>query len=221
MKPVRTLHTFLQTVVGLALLGVIGFMGYRLVRADMAAHVYRERLETLAKDYGSLRDTYNEAISRSAVTELLVEDKKISVRVRTLDGRESVIDTPFDPTREVYVDYVVKDGRLWIRRIFDQNTAPEDGLVIDPSVAGVDWEGLSNAPLTSLPHGKAVYRTLSPGRWVVSVSPDGSLGLARATGPVDLVGPPNLKDYEQIVRDTTREARTLSAADVWGYVTGP
>jgi len=31
------------------------------------------------------------------------------------------------PDREVYADYVVLDGRLWIRRVFDAATAPEAG----------------------------------------------------------------------------------------------
>jgi hypothetical protein len=214
MKPVSTLHTWIQTIVGLAMLLAIGYLGYRLVRADLAAHVYSERLSALAKDYSSLRDTFNEAITRTAVTELVVENKKLWVVIRTADGTVKQLETPFDPAREIYVDYVVLDGRLWIRRVFDQNTPPEKGMVVDPALAGLDWND------QRLNHGKAVYRTLGEGRWVISVSGDGSLGLGRAEGPSKLVGPPQIKNYDTVAEDTRVQTQRIGAADVWEYVTG-
>lgn len=214
MKPVSTVHTWLQTIVGLTMLLAIAYLGYRLVRADLAAHVYSEKLAALAKDYSSLRETFNEAITRTAVTELLVEKNKLAVAIRTADGNVRQIDTPFDPAREIYVDYVVLDGRLWIRRIFDQNTPPEKGMLIDPSLAGLDWND------QRLNHGKAVYRTLAEGRWVVSVSGDGALGLARAEGPSKLVGPPQIKNYDTVAEDTRVQTQRITAGDVWQYVVG-
>ncbi len=214
MKPVSTINSWFQTIVGATLLIAVGYLGYRLVRADLAAHVYSEKLATLAKDYASLRDTFNEAITRTAVTELVVDNKKLWVVIRTADGTVKQLETPFDPAREIYVDYVVLDGRLWIRRVFDQNTPPEKGMVIDPKLAGLDWND------QRLNHGKAVYRTLSEGRWVITVSGDGSLGLARAEGPSKLVGPPQIKSYDTIAEDTKVQTQKITAGDVWDYVTG-
>ncbi|MCA9519896.1 MAG: hypothetical protein KC609_02945, partial [Myxococcales bacterium] len=49
-------------------------------------------------------------------------------------------------------------------------------------------------------HGKAAYRALEPGRWVVDVTGDGSLGLARRDdeGPVRLAPAPPVRDFEPI-----------------------
>lgn len=214
MKAVSTLHGWVQTGIGLTMLLAIGYLGFRLVRADLAAHVYQEKLEALSKDYASLRGTFNEAITRTAVTELVVENKKLSVLVRTADGQTRQIQTAFDPAREIYVDYVVLDGRLWIRRVFDQQTPPEKGLVIDPELAGVDWND------QRLNHGKAVYRTLEDGRWVITVSGDGSLGLARAGAPAKLVASPEIKNYDTIIEDAKAATKRITAGDVWEYVVG-
>ncbi|MFO0834819.1 MAG: hypothetical protein U0638_07600 [Phycisphaerales bacterium] len=192
-----------------------GAIGYRLVRADLTAHVYKQRLATLSKDYEHLRATYNEAIKRAAVSELVVEKGKLSVRVRTQDGAERVIDTPYDPKGEIYVDYAVIDQRLWIRRVFDAKTPPEKGLLIEPELASVDWNG----PNAS--HGKAVYRTLSEGRWVISVSGDGALGLTRLDGPSpSLAGAPEIKDYSEIEAEAARQAEAIGASEVWEWMFG-
>jgi hypothetical protein len=119
------------------------------------------------------------------VTELRVEDGALSVVIRDATGTERTIDTPYDPSREIYVDFAILDGRLWIRRVFDASTPPEEGLVIDPGLAEVDWS------LDPESHGKAAYRSLEEGRWVVSVSGDGSLGLARPEpGDTPALSPP-------------------------------
>jgi hypothetical protein len=96
------------------------------------------------------------------------------VAIRDASGAVRTIETPFDPSREIYVDFVVLDGRLWIRRVFDDRTPPEQGVLIDPALAEIDWSEDEAA------HGKATYRALGPGRWIVSVTGDGSLGLARS-----------------------------------------
>lgn len=214
MKTISTIQSWLQTGIGLIMLLAIGYMGYRLVRADLAADVYRQRLDEVARDYTALKQTYNEAIARTAVTELVVEGGKLTARVRTADGRTSDIPTTIDPSREVYVDFVVIDGRLWVRRIFDQKTPPEQGVQIDPSLAGIDW----NDPRAA--HGKAVYRTLAEGRWIVSVSGDGSLGLARAEGPASLVRAPEIKNYDKVAEDAKAASESIGTADVWRYLVG-
>jgi hypothetical protein len=189
------------------------FLGYRLVRADIAASVYKQRLAAMAGDYQALRDRYAEAVARTAVTELVVDDNKLSVRVRSAEGEITTIPAPFDPSGEIYVDYVVVGQRLWIRRVFDARTPPERGLVIDPSLARIDWSDPNAA------HGKAVYRRLGEGRWVITVTGDGSLGLARATDEVQLANSPAIKDYSKVPEQTQQDVERIGASDVWRWLT--
>jgi hypothetical protein len=181
------------------------------MRADIAAEVYRERLEALASDYESVRASYNQAVKRTAVNELIVRNGKVSVRVRTAAGVLKEIETPYDPSKEIYVDYVVVDGRLWLRRVFDSATAPGAAMVIDPALADIDWKS------PSAKEGKAVYRRLGEGRWVVTVTGDGSLGLARAEGDVEtpLTPAPEVKDYGQIEKEAEKEIGSIGAGEVW------
>ncbi len=192
------------------LLIVAGVVGYELIEANLKADIYRDRLTALSDDYDQLRDTYNQAVRRTAVTELVVEDGKLCVSIRNAEGVVRSIPTPFDPSGEVYVDYVVLDGRLWVRRVFDAKTPPSEGVVIDPAMAEVAWDSETAA------HGKAVYRQLSEGRWVVSVTGDGSLGLARAEGddPVDLTTSPDVRDYEPISEQAQAEVDRIGPGDV-------
>lgn len=173
------------------LLGLVGLVAWRLLESDVEASVYRARLETLAGDYETLRDRYNEAVRRTAVTELQVEEGGLRVVIRDATGAERTIDTPYDPTREIYVDFAILGGRLWIRRVFDAGTPPEQGMLIDPGLAHVDWN------LDPEAYGKAAYRSLGEGRWVVSVTGDGSLGLARSEDGIvpELSPPPPVRDH--------------------------
>ena len=75
-------------------------------------HAALAELESLARDYSALRETYNEAVRKSVVTELLVKNGTLCVVVRNAAGERETIETPFDPSREIYVDYVLVDGRL-------------------------------------------------------------------------------------------------------------
>jgi hypothetical protein len=203
------LRTLLLLVFAAAL-GIAGLAGYQLLRIGLAADVYRARLEETVRDYETLRGQYNEAVSRTAVTELVVEDGKLAVAIRDAGGNIRRIDTPYDPSREIYVDFVVLDGRLWIRRVFDDRTPPEQGLLIDPALAQVDWNADEAA------HGKAAYRALSPGRWVVTVTGDGSLGLGRSPGdaPALLAPPPAVREYEPIETQLDASLRELGPGEV-------
>jgi hypothetical protein len=184
------------TILLMAILGLTGFAGYRLLRSDIEAAVYRSRLEEVARDYELLRESYNEAIRRTAVTELRVEQGQLSVAIRDALGDVRIIATPYDPSREIYVDYAVLDGRLWIRRIFDATTPPEEGLLIDPELADVDWNADPDG------YGKATYRSLAEGHWVVTASGDGSLGLGRrrSSDAPTLAPPPPVRTYEPLER---------------------
>lgn len=199
---------------GVLIAALASLVVYPLIRADLAAGVYRQRLADLAGQYESLRERYNSAVRKTAVTELLVEDGRLAVMVRTADGVLQRIDTPFNPAGEVYVDYIVAGGRLWIRRVFDARTPPEQGLVIDPAWGQVDWDA------SDARYGKAVYRALSEGRWVVTVTGDGSLGLARAAQPVDLHPIPEVRDYAAITAETDAHVRAIGASEVWRRLFG-
>lgn len=112
---------------------VAGLFGFRLIHSQIITDLYRDRLLSLGRDYDQVRGSYNEAVRKTAVTELIVQNGTICVAIQTADGAERVIQTPFDPSHEVYVDYLVANGRLWIRRVFDEQTPPDKGLVIDPT----------------------------------------------------------------------------------------
>lgn len=209
--------TKLATTGAVVVLAVVGgLLGYRFVRADIAASVYRQRLEDLSLEYASLRDRYNDAVRKTVVTELVVKGNQLSVRVRDASGVLKEIATPYDPSREVYVDYVVIDSRLWIRRLFDSQTPPSAALVIDPVYEDVDWE------CEGAEHGKAVYRALSEGRWIVTASGNGSLGLVRADEMTEpqLAPPPTLKDFDAELSDADARVDTIGFGEVWRALVG-
>ena len=179
------------TTVSIALIAGTAFgVAYKFLWTSATADIYRDRLTALQTRYNALEQNYSEAVHKTAVTELVVADGTLTVRVRDVRGVVREIPTEYDPSREIYVDYVVLDGRLWIRRVFDADTAPNQGLVIDPDADLVTWD-LANAQV-----GKAVYRQLGEGRWVVNVTGNGSLGLTRASEDVDLESPPSVREFD-------------------------
>jgi hypothetical protein len=169
------------------LLGV-GYAAIRLVGARLAAEAYRARLEAVIEDYERLRGEYGRLARRTAITELMVRDGHLSVSVRGAAGVLETVETPLDPSKEIFVDFLVIDGRLWIRRVFDETTPPGEGVWIDPRLAKVDWSE------DGARYGKIAYRPLGEGRWVVTVTGDGSLGLERGASdaPAPLELPPPL-----------------------------
>lgn len=201
----------MTAIAGLAVMGVLGVAGYRIAHERLAGEVYRQRLHEVAGQLEHMRERYNRAVRRSAVTELLIEDGELSVVIRTPEGVLAKVPTTLDPTREVYVDYVVKEGRLWIRRVFDNRTAPSDATVIDPSLVDLDWEA------TSLQHGQAVYRQFSEGRWLVTVTGSGSLGLRRVGDQeeLQLETRPPIEPFEPLEQQTQRAIDAIGIGDVW------
>ena len=208
---------WIQTAIGVLLLGVVVVVGYRWASASVAVEIYRDRLAGLSNEYESLRSMYNQAVRKTAVTELIVKDGRLSLAIRTIEGVDRVMETPFDPAREIYCDYVLLDGRLWIRRVYDGQTPPSEGLVIDDKLAQVDW----NDPAAR--YGNAVYRSLSEGRWIVTVTGDGSLGLVKADGKANTIlsGPPPVRDYNQLEKQINEAMADVSFGDVLRrFVTG-
>ena len=217
----------------LAAVGLIGVAGMRLARADAAERVYRARLESLATEYEGLRESYNRAVRRTAVTELVVEDGSVTALVRSAHGTIARIPTGADPSREIYVDFALLDGRVWIRRVFDSGTRPEDATVIDPRLAAIDWDGREPAAgvgagvrpdgsTRAMAVGQAVYRTLGEGRWVVRVSGDGALGLERV--PPDAVVPlaeaPAVWSFDEVEREVRDRLDRVTWRDALGAMFG-
>lgn len=201
---------WIQIAIGGLLLCVVAVMAYRWAFAKVEKDIYRERLAGLSSEYESLRSMYNQAVRKTAVTELVVKNSKLSLTIRTMEGLDRVIALPFDPADEIYCDYVVLEGRLWIRRVYDAHTPPEKGAVINDSLAQVDW----NNPAAR--YGKAVYRSLGEGRWIVTVTGDGSLGLAKVDAQTDvaLSGPPPVRDYDQLEKQINQALTHVTAGDV-------
>lgn len=192
------------------LLAVGSGVVYGWGRARLSGWVYRDRLERLADDYERLHAQYAEAVRRTAVTEVWVRDGTVSVVVATADGDRVVHETPFRADREIYVDYVVRDGRVWIRRVFDERTPPRQAVVVDPSLGTVDWERADAA------YGKAVYRRLEEGCWVVTVTGNGALGLEKRSekGSPPLVHAPPVRSFSEEDREIREALRKVSWWDV-------
>ncbi len=205
------------TILGIALVAGLGLLGYAVLKSQMTAEVYRDRLVELGDEYETLRENYNRAIRKTAVTELLVEDGEVCVTIRTAEGVLKKVPTPYDPANEIYVDFVVVNGRLWIRRVFDEDTAPGSGVVINPELAAVDWDAGGAAV------GKAAYRRLSDGRWAVSVSGDGSLTLAKVDDDteLDLTAPPTIEDFDLAEREAQAEVERIGPGDVLKRIVSP
>lgn len=189
---------------------VAGLLGYQVMRDHVAADVYLERYTALSEENQQLVEQYNRAVTRTAVTELVIADGHVTVNVRTADNRVEAHPIDADPAHPIYVDYVVKDGRLLIRRVFDSRSAPDDAGVIDSDLLNLDW----NDP--SIRHGQAIYRQLSDGRWIVTVSGDGALSLAKVdpATEVDLLPAPEIDQYDP-VEETKRQLEDISPLDVF------
>ena len=190
--------------------GIAALSAFRVLEVQLEAEVYRSRLSEISRDLALLRGQFNEVVRKTAVTELLVKDGELSVTIRAADGSLKTLPTPFDPRSEIYVDYVVVNGRLWIRRIFDESTAPDRGMLIDPNLADIDWSDIGAS------HGKATYRALHDGRWIVTVTGDGSLGLAPKVGdePTPLSGPPPVREYAPVSEQVSAALRELDAQEI-------
>lgn len=216
MKPTPT-NLAVLLIAGVFAAGV-GVVGYQWARAAMAKDIYRDRLIEAEERYQSLATQYNQAITPRPVTELLVTDGKVCVVVRTGEGEPVTIPTPFDGFEsEIFVDYAYIDGRLLIRRVFDENTAANSpqAVVIDPKLVGVKWDQ------PGAQHGKIIYRNrMTDGRWVITVTGDGSLGLKKVSdsAEVDLVDRPYIKEFEPVEQNATRDAEAIGLGDVWKYL---
>jgi len=209
-RVVRQMRAWLEAILVVGLLAALLSALWAFGRARLSAGIYARRIEAIAADYERLRQEYNRAVSRTAVTELRVTDASVQVVVRTADGVVRQFPTGCRADREVYVDYVVIGGRLWIRRVFDSATPPDAGTLVDPALAGVPWDAGASVV------GKAVYRRLDPGRWVVTVSGNGSLGLERIQDRDEVVlsPPPPVMDTAALEQDLENAHARISWGDL-------
>jgi hypothetical protein len=204
--------------VAMIALGVAALLGYQWAKASVAENIYRDRLTELQDDYEQLAERYNEAITPRPVTELLVEDQRVCVLVRKGDGELVRVPTPFNAwENDVYVDYVLADGRLLIRRVFEINNERNTSMPVqvDADLVDVQWGD-------AVPFGKAIYRSqMADGRWVVSVTGDGSLALKRVGDDeaIDLATRPEIQKYDPIDERTDAAVERIGIADVWDYLT--
>lgn len=212
----KALREWIFAAVLLALLVIASTALYRWSQAQMAEAIYQERLEDLIASYSQLEENYNQVVAKTTVTELEVKDSKLSVHIKRADGVTQTIPTNLDPTREIYVDYLVIEGRLWIRRLFDDQTSPSEGVLIDPSLSGIDY-----GPITNRSYGKAVYRHLSPGQWIVTVTGNGALGLEkkdRTESLSPLAYAPQIEDYQSVKEGLDASISEITLTDTVRWV---
>lgn len=211
------LSRVIPSVAVIAASGVAALFGLELTRARAEREIYRDRLASLTTDYEHLAERYNTAVRRTALTELAVENNRLTVVIQSAGGRVAEIETPYDPSGEIYVDYAFIGGRVWIRRVFDALTPPSRGVLIDPALANIEWNENESEV------GKAIYRSLGEGRWVVTVSGNGGLGLRRvAPGEEIVLGPaPVVSEFDQIEAEARERARAISWRDLLARVLGP
>jgi hypothetical protein len=195
----------------LLLLTLIGTGLFLWGRSRVLEAVYRDRLRQLCDEYEALRSNYNTVVRRTAVAELKAADGKLAIVYRIGGQAVKTVPLPFDPTREIYVDFVVIDGRLLIRRVFSEDTPPNAGVLLNPELLGIDWER------PDIHVGKAVYRRLNNGRWAVTVTGNGALGLERirhaAPGPTIAPAPP-VHDYAETASAIQSRTRAISLREV-------
>ena len=168
------IHRTVQLLLLAAVLAILGTLLWQWGKAAVARDAYRVRLADLETKHNQLVNDYNLAIRRSAVCEVLQKGGKLTVRVRTDDGQTEEIPLAFDPVHEIHFDFVCLDGRLHMRRVYDDQTAPAAGTLIQSKLAQVDWSAHADD------RGLVLYRPLvEEGRYALKVSGNGALTLEK------------------------------------------
>ena len=85
-----------------------------------------------------------------------------------------------------------------------------DTRVIDSRLLDIDWDD------PAVKHGQAIYRQLTDGRWIVTVSGDGSLALTQVdeSVEVELLPAPEVSDFDP-VEEARREVKRIGPAEVF------
>ena len=209
---------FLPLVLVVACIAAVA--GYQWARSSVAQDIYRDRLVLLQGDYRDLVKRYNQAVTPRPVTELLVEDGIVCLAVRKGDGELVRVPTDFNiRENQVYVDFLIVDQRLLIRRAFEfhpVNAVPPDKVVnIDPQLLEVDWKS------GRVPYGKALSCSgLEDGRYIVSVTGGGSLGLKQVGDDEAIVlqTHPPISEFEAVDVKATEDVEAIGVGDVWRHL---
>lgn len=208
MRSIRYVGLRLLAGAGLVAVGGVTVGLYGLGRSQVVEDIYRRKLSELYRRHEALQTRYDRAVAQTAVTELDVKAKGIDLVIRGMDGELHRVETDLDPASEIHVDYVVMDGRLYIRRVYDDATPPRHAAWTDPRLQDVDWDRTER--------GLSVYRgRLQPGRWVVSTSGNGALNLKRSEGlPPTLARPPPIESFDTVTRTVDRRVAQVSTMEV-------
>ncbi len=192
---------------------------FQLTKNQIAADIWRDRTRQLVDENQQLADRYNRAVRYSAVTELLVSEDSIEVVLRTPEGVLKTIPTDFDPSNEIHIDLILRNGRAWFRQVLEEPRRDGKGpLFIDPRLTEIDWTD------PEVLQGQRVYHGgLTPGRWVVSVSGHGAMRLTRVDdedASYELVHAPEVHDFAEIERDASNKLNEVSHRDVLSRIFG-
>jgi len=83
-------------------------------------------------------------------------------------------------------------------------------MVIDPVMGDIEW--------TEEDYGLAVYRPLTEGRWVISVTGGGALGLRHMPledEPPALAATPPVRSYDEMREEIDAQVGSISLKDIW------
>ncbi len=211
-------YQLLRALGMVALVVLCGLAIWRHSRGDIVTDIYRQRLEQLSANYQQLRSQYNQAVRKTAVTELVLEGGQLSVAIRTAAGVIETIPTHLDANQEVHVEYLVQDGKLWIRRVYTLSEPDPGGrahaavAMINPSLADPPWA--SDPSLKGL----SVFRKdLTPGRWVVTTTGNAALDLKKLPPGQEsqLASPPPVRDFPTMEKEIRDE---IAEVDTWDIV---
>ncbi len=168
------IHRAVQLTILATLLAVLGTLVWQWAKAGAVRDAYRARLGELEATHNQLVNDYNLAIRRTAVCEVRQVAGKLTILVRTADGQTEEIPVAFDPTHEIYFDFVCLDGHLLMRRVYDDQTKPKDGTPIQSKLVRVDWSKHVDD------RGLVLYRPLpEEGRYALKASGNGALTLEK------------------------------------------
>ena len=208
------------------LLCVLVIAGYQFFKMKMLVGHYKEGVTEItgkyqgvldeynkaAEKFNELKARYNEVLARTVITELKVENGRCSVILKNSEGVLAEIPVDVDLHKEVFVDYIFFDNRLFIRRVFDAGTAPEraaDILALQNVrgylPAAIDWTD------PKFRYGKSIYRKLADGTWMITVTGGGALDIDRKENipHLEFISPPEgflLKEYKPESGEVLRKA---------------
>ena len=210
-------YRWLRAVTLVGVIAICAVALWRQSRGNIVAGIYRQRLEEVSARYQELRGQYNEVVRKTAVTELVVDGGRVSVVVRTAAGIVETIPTHLNADQEVHVEYLVLDGKLWIRRVYTLSDPDSAGqaaasvAMINPSLAQPPWSTDSTLK------GLSVFRkNLTPGRWVVTTTGNAALDLKKLPEGQcsQLASPPPVRDFPAMEAQIRDEVARLGVMDI-------